>query len=100
MSEKLGHRGLALEYATYARVIRSDWAASGQQELEQAVRIGDALRVVAAIKWACDCLGHGWAPRDEMGFFVPYLEQALRLVRGRHPRKGAPATNTARSLES
>jgi hypothetical protein len=92
-------RGLALDYATYSRVIRRDWAASGQQELEQAVRIGDALRVVAAIKWACDCLGHGWAPRDRMGFYVPYLERALRLVR-RSTRKGTPTTNTARRLAS
>jgi hypothetical protein len=95
-TNELGDRGLALHYATYARLIRSDWGAISQHELEQAVRIGDALRVVAAIKWACESLGHGWAPKDEMRFYVPHLDRALWLVRGsdvRHPRKGESTAN-------
>jgi hypothetical protein len=36
--------------------------------------------VLAAIKWGAVSLSHGWAPRDEMRFYVAPLARALRLV--------------------
>jgi hypothetical protein len=88
----LGDQGLSLHYTTYAREIRAIWDGFDAKELGHAIRVGDALRVLAAIKWGAVSLSHGWAPRDEMRFYVAPLARALRLVgtgAARRPRGAA-----------
>jgi Phosphotransferase enzyme family len=90
----LGNCGMALDYATYVHAGRGAWAGVGERELQQAARIGDAQRVVAAIQWACESLVYPWVVQAELRFYLPHLEDAVRLVRGngvRRPRVGVAA---------
>jgi len=83
---------LALDREMYAEAMRDAWPGLGQLELEHAVRIGDAQRVTAAVRWGCDYLMDSWIVQTGLRLYLPHLEQAVRLVRGndgRRPRNGA-----------
>jgi ATP-binding cassette subfamily B protein len=97
------HLGVGVDREIYAAAMRDAWPGLGQRELEQAARIGDAQRVVAATRWSCESLVYRTVVQDELRLYLPYLDQAVRLVRRsdvRRRRNGAGPSNAVRRLTS
>jgi ATP-binding cassette, subfamily B, bacterial len=97
-SNAFGIHGVGVDRDTYAAAMRDAWPGLGQRELEQAVRIGDAQRVVAATRWSCEWLVHRAVVQDDLRLYLPYLDQAVRLVRRsdvRRPPNGAGPSKSA-----
>lgn len=82
-----GVHGVALERETYTAEIRQVWPGLGRMELEHAVRVGDAQRLVAAIQWSCETLVLRGIVQDDLRVYLPHLERAVRLVRGNDARR-------------
>ena len=83
--------------------MRDAWPGLGQRELEQAVRIGDAQRMVAATRWSCESLVYRTVVHDELRLYLPYLDEAVGLVRrndARRPTNGAGPSKAVRRLTS
>jgi hypothetical protein len=89
--------GIALDRARYAEEIGDAWPGLGKLDLERAARIGDVQRVIAAIRWACAYLMYPWIVQAEMRFYLPSVEQAVRLVGDNEVRRprGRPAATKA-----
>jgi hypothetical protein len=93
-------RGVALDREMYAAAMRDAWSGLGPLELDLAVRIGDAQRVIAATRWACAYLVYPWIVQGELRLYLPHLERAVRLVHDngvRRPRTQAAATEAVRT---
>lgn len=82
-----GIHGVALDRETYMTAMDEDWPGLGQLELAHAIRIGDAQRVIAAIRWSCDRLVYPQKVQGELRLYLPHLEQAIRLVSGNGTRR-------------
>jgi ABC-type multidrug transport system ATPase subunit len=102
-SNAFGIHGVGLDRKTYAAAMRDAWPGLRQRELERAGRVGDAQRVVAATRWSCERLAYRTVVQDDLRLYLPYLEQAVRLVRRsdvRRPSNGADPSKAVGGLTS
>jgi hypothetical protein len=93
---------IALDRELYAAAMADAWPGLGRLELEQAVRIGDAQRVIAAIRWGCAALPwahqYPWIVQEELRLYLLHLRQAVRLLRGNDLRRSRREAARAEGL--
>jgi ATP-binding cassette subfamily B protein len=102
-SNAFGIHGVGLDRKVYAAAMRDAWPGLRQRDLERAARIGDAQRVVAATRWSCERLVYRTVVQDDLRLYLPYLDQAVRLVRRsdvRRPSNGADPSKAVGGLTS